>query len=45
MDCIPEELKWSEFQDKPTSLSNEHRGVIPDVDGNPLIFSATAPGH
>jgi hypothetical protein len=35
MDSVPVELNWSDCRDTPPDLSEEHRGTLRDVDGDP----------
>jgi len=35
VDWLPKELNWSGFWDASTGLSEEHRGALRDIDGDP----------
>jgi hypothetical protein len=37
MDWFPEEVKWSGCRDAPIGFNKDHRGVLPDVDGDPPL--------
>ena len=39
---LPTELNWSGCQDVPIGMNEEHRGVLRDIDDNPL-FSQPPP--
>jgi hypothetical protein len=41
MDLLPEELKWSEFRDVPTGLSEENHGALRDAVDPPSTQPTT----
>jgi len=42
VDRLPKELYWSGFRDAPNGLSEEHRGALRHMDGDPPFCHAQA---